>query len=277
MNTKLILVEGIPGSGKSTFAKKIADFYTGRGLTVNLYNEGGYHPADLAWNACVPIKDLDGLLAPYQSFRAEIDRNTHPEGDYAVISYPRVTAGDDAFYREMEAHEVYDGRIPFEQFRKLLRQRWRAFGEQAEKKEELTVFECAFLQNQVSELRNFQLAGLETMKPYFRELLQAVEQLSPFLVYLTQTDVRNTLERTARERVFEGGSWIEGFIGYSESTPYGKAHGVKGMDGVARMLEERQRLELELLRSLPLRSVVLENRADDWEALWERLAGSLPV
>lgn len=31
MHSKLILVEGIPGSGKSTFAQKIADCYSTRG------------------------------------------------------------------------------------------------------------------------------------------------------------------------------------------------------------------------------------------------------
>jgi len=28
MKTKLVMIEGIPGSGKSTYAKRLADFYT---------------------------------------------------------------------------------------------------------------------------------------------------------------------------------------------------------------------------------------------------------
>jgi len=42
------MVEGIPGSGKSTFAQKIEEFYTKHNLKANLYNEGSFHPADLA-------------------------------------------------------------------------------------------------------------------------------------------------------------------------------------------------------------------------------------
>ncbi len=65
MNTKLILVEGIPGSGKSTFARRIAGHYQALGQTVRLYNEGDYHPADVAWNACIPLAGLEQALAPF--------------------------------------------------------------------------------------------------------------------------------------------------------------------------------------------------------------------
>ena len=85
MHSKLILVEGIPGSGKSTFAQKIADCYSTRGQKTNLYTEGDYHPADLAWNARLPLEELDNILAPYSAFRADIDKNTHIEdGSYPI-------------------------------------------------------------------------------------------------------------------------------------------------------------------------------------------------
>lgn len=37
METKLIMVEGIPGSGKSTFAQKIAEFFKNKNVLVNLF------------------------------------------------------------------------------------------------------------------------------------------------------------------------------------------------------------------------------------------------
>ena len=63
MNTKLIMVEGIPGSGKSTIAQKIADYYKSKSLAINPFNEGQAHPADLAWSACVPLGSLNDILS----------------------------------------------------------------------------------------------------------------------------------------------------------------------------------------------------------------------
>ena len=142
MKTKLIMIEGIPGSGKSTFAGRIADFYISRGLKTNLYNEGGFHPTDLAWNACVPVEFLDNVLAPYKSFIDEINKNIHIEDDYAIISYTQVQTDDNSFFKEMEMYEIYDKRVPLDVFNKLQFKRWSSFGRKSKEKDELTVFEC---------------------------------------------------------------------------------------------------------------------------------------
>lgn len=277
MKTKLIMIEGIPGSGKSTFAKRIADFHTNCGLKTNLYNEGGFHPADLAWNACIPVESINRVLMPYESIRNEIDKNTHIEGDCAIISYTQVKTDDKAFFKEMEAREVYDGRVPFDVFSGLHCKRWSAFGNRAKEKNELTVFECVLLQNHVQELMLIHLADVEIMKTHINALIQTVAELSPVLIYLSQPNVRETIERVAKQRVFEHGNWIDGFIHYIENTPYGKLHGIKGFDGVVQCLEERKHIEIEIIKSLPISSIILENPDYDWDALWKVIESFLLI
>jgi thymidylate kinase len=47
MNTKLILIEGLPGSGKSTTAGMAAEILKQKGIETNLFLEGNLdHPAD---------------------------------------------------------------------------------------------------------------------------------------------------------------------------------------------------------------------------------------
>ena len=276
MKTKLILVEGIPGSGKSTFARRIADFYTQLGQSAELLQEGGYHPADLAWNAWIPLEQLENALAPYGEFRGEIEKNLHLEDGFAVLSYTQVKNGSKAFYQDMESHEVYDSRVPPGVFDALHLKRWAAFCRQAKQRDALTVFECAFLQNHISELLLFRLADLDAMKRHCHALLETVAELSPVLVYLYQPNLKETIERVAKQRVFENGSWIDGLIPYIENTPYGKLHQLRGLDGVVRSLEARQSAEREIIRSLPIETIVLKNSRYDWEALWDELAGKLP-
>lgn len=48
MKTELIVVEGLPGSGKSTVSKMIADALNGSDVKALWFDEGGEHPADYA-------------------------------------------------------------------------------------------------------------------------------------------------------------------------------------------------------------------------------------
>lgn len=56
MENKLILVEGIPGAGKTTTARRIKKKIMSEGKNVILYEEGMSHPADMAWNAYLKRK-----------------------------------------------------------------------------------------------------------------------------------------------------------------------------------------------------------------------------
>lgn len=277
MDTKLILVEGIPGSGKTTFAKKIAEYYTRRGETAKLYLEGDSHPADLAWQACIPAGKLEAVLAPYEALREEILRHTHFSEGYAVIAYTRVKTDNFVFYQDMANYEVCDNRTSMDVYKSLHQKRWAAFGREACGKNERTVFECAFLQNHLSELLFFRLFDRPRILTYFKELIRTVEKLHPVLVYLSQPDVRETITRVAKQRVSEHGNWIDAFIQYFETSPYGKAHRIEGLDGAVRCLEERKSIEQEVMWALPVRSILLENPGYDWEAVWRKLEVQLPV
>ena len=269
MKTKLILVEGIPGSGKTTFAQKIAEWYRECGMAVNLYLEGQAHPADLGWNACVPIAQYDAMLEKYVPIRDEILANTVNEGDYAVIAYTQVKTDDGGFYKELESFEVYDGRVPDETFFRLHYDRWRSFGEKAANDDALNIFECAFMQNHVNELLFWRNADANEVFTHHNRLLDSVKQLSPVLIYLSQPDIRETILRVAKERVSpEGDRWIDHVITYCESSPYGKRHSIMGFDGAMEFFITRKKLEMAIIDQLPIPHIIIENADYDWDSVW---------
>jgi hypothetical protein len=275
-DTKLILIEGIPGSGKSTFARKIADWCQSRGTNVNLYTEGQSHPADLAWNACVPMAEYSGILRRYEQLSGEIKRRTVFEGDTAVVAYTLVKTDARDFYKELEAFEVYDGRAPDERFFKLHYDRWRSFGQDAMGKESLNIFECAFLQNHVNELLFWRNADEDAVIEHHNRLINSVKQLSPTLIYLSQPDIRATIERVAQERVFpEGGSWLDLCVAYCEGSPFGKQRRLKGFDGAIELFTIRKQLEMKILGQLSIPHTVVENVGLDWNGVWAEIEAYL--
>lgn len=62
MNSRLILVEGIPGAGKTTTARKIKEKLIDEGKEAIFYEEGMSHPADMAWNACLKEDEYNDFI-----------------------------------------------------------------------------------------------------------------------------------------------------------------------------------------------------------------------
>ena len=54
-------------------------------------------------------------------------------------------------------------------------------------------------------------------------------------------------------------------IDYHVNGAYGKSICAEGFDGYIRCLSERQRRELEMLKRLPVRSLVVKNPHRDWD------------
>jgi len=276
MQSKLILVEGIPGSGKTTIAKKISAHYRDKGMNAITYPEGEAHPADLGWIACIPLENYNSLLARYPQFAEDIKANTRIEHRYAMVAYLWVRETTEAFRDEMESYEVYSRRVEWESFRDLHLARWKSFGKSHAINEEIAVFECALLQNHINELLFFHNKGVSEITAHLKLLVNSVMNLNPVLIYLTQPDVRETIRRVSDTRINERGhkGWMERVIGFFESCPRG---GYEGFDGMVQAFEDRKHIELTALTLLGIPVHVVDNPLYDWEDVWRRVQAVLPM
>jgi hypothetical protein len=193
------------------------------------------------------------------------------EDGYAVVPYIKFPIEDKSFYQLMESYEVYDNRVGFDIFSNLHLRKWKRFGEQAQKIEELTVFECAFLQNHINELLLFHCMAEDEIEKYLLNLIATVKELEPILIYLNQPSVHETISRVSAVRVNEEGEkvWMERVIAYIENSPFGKAHSLSGFEGMVSYFEYRKKLELNIISKLPIETYILDNSNYDWTKTWE--------
>lgn len=56
---------------------------------------------------------------------------------------------------------------------------------------------------------------------------------------------------------------------------YGKSNGLSGFDGYISALEERQKRELEILAALPVRSLIISDPQNNWDAAYAEIEKSL--
>ena len=276
---RLILVEGIPGSGKTTAARNIAAFLRGKADKLSLYTESEPNPADMAWNALLTKGELDRICAANPLCASALIAAATPWRDKLILGYAAIPNLPEALFNELEDYEIYDGRADENTYISVHRARYSEF---AEKAGGVSLFECALLQNAFNELTLFYQKTPDEVREYLSDILLRVKRLNPLIIYL-KPDSDASIMAAAAERVNERGErvWEKHVIRYVESSPYGKAHGLSGLDGMLEYFRLRQAEELKLLPLLPAESVVVEvdaaNRQKQNEDVIAALAGALGI
>ncbi|BES65530.1 hypothetical protein SANA_19690 [Gottschalkiaceae bacterium SANA] len=278
---RLILIEGIPGSGKTTMATKVKTYLESCGYPVQLFLEGDLHPVDLAWMSVIPLQKFEEIRK-LPLFQGCLDGNYSLEDDHAVIAYTMLDLSHEGeeWMTYFEQHEVYDQRIPFEEFQALHFARWKRFGQEADP-DTITIFECAYLQNHISELLRAHDRSEPEIIAYMQALIQTVKGLNPMLIYLTQPSVRKTIQRVADQRRSpepeKWKDWIDQVAEYVEDSPYGKDTNAKGVDGVFQFIQERKDLEFKVMDQLDIEIAVIENFDNQWKEVEDLVMACLGV
>lgn len=280
MKNKLILVEGIPGSGKSTISSKIANYLKEKGVNAKLFNEGDSHPADMAWNAYILMDEYKDLLKNNAKHESEIKKNSVLEEDYALVAYTKLNFGpeDKELAKFFESHEVSDGRSSLELFKKLHFKRWADFGQNVDE-DRVVIFECSYLQNHVNELMGAHNKDKEFITSYMLDLIKTVKHLNPKLIYLSQENIRETISRVSSERLSSNKEvwpdWIDMVIKYVENSKYGQANNLKGFDGVIKFFEDRKKIELSVIDKLDIDKSIVLNTDYNWDEVFKDVLKAL--
>ena len=269
---KLYLVEGIWGTGKTTTSYHLKEQLEYTGRRVKLYTEGMLHPADMALQAYLTMSEYFDLLYNAESIWKISNRTvtkeeivecittqSRIEEDHAIVAYTKINFPEPCFYSlydDLAAREVYDGRLCLKEFKALHLKRFKNFCKWAlDSTNTSFIFECAFLQNPITELMGFYDLDDDYILAYLTELLSTIMPLNPKLIYIEPDSIEACLRQTASIRIDnhpEGPSWMDQMISYIENTNYGKLHNLYGFDGLVNFLENRLRLEKLTLNTLPI-------------------------
>jgi len=246
MKTHLIILEGLPCSGKSTVAAYAAEFLR-RSEKVCFVDEGtGDHPADYEFHALAPA----GLL-----------------GDQSRVVPLAEYSGD--LLEQLMQYKIYDA-LPWEIERPLMLDKWRQFIREAQH-DTTYVFNCVLLQNPMCETMMRFGFTQEESQCYIEEIAEIIRPMNPMVAYLKQDDIADSVRKAAAERP----GWLDAVISYHVNGAYGKSIRAKGFDGYIRCLKERQIRELNILSNLSLDHIVLDNPQRDWDAAKEELCAHL--
>lgn len=269
MNSRLILVEGIPGAGKTTTARKIKEKLIDEGKEAIFYEEGMSHPADMAWNACLKEDEYNDFIKKCsemwegskksiskEELISRIQRQTRIEDNNVILAYTKIDFPEDCYLSligDVASKEICDGRKSLDEFRDIHLRRWSKFAEQALLNDNIYIFECAFLQNHIFELLGVYEKSDEEIYLYLKSLLETVKSLSPSIVYIEPSSVEDIIIQAANESKSPEGSrpdWIDEVANWVSNMNFGKSHNLKGIEGVFYFCKERLRIDKLMIEKL---------------------------
>lgn len=212
-----IFIEGLQGTGKSTFANHLAK----RLPQYPVYREGDYSPVELAWCAYMGKEEYEDILREYASLGKEIEKNTTKEDDKYIVSYTRILAENPQFYKDMEAFEIYNGRVDFHVFCRTVMKRYRQYdGKNG-------IFECSFFQNAIECMMLFYEMSDESIIDFYRKAFAVMREKNFLLVYLDSEEIKDNILLIKKERTDEKGveCWFPLIMEYLKTSPYGMSKG----------------------------------------------------
>jgi hypothetical protein len=277
---KLILIEGIPGSGKTTLAENIKDYYETNGMRVMKYQEGHLHPVDLAWCSIFSEEEYDHVLIECSEVKDALIHHTKRLGEQYVVGYTNIglPMKDPRIKTYFEPKEVYGGRVDAEVFIDLHQKLWSDFfGSNHD--EDIAIFECAYLQNHVNEMMLMYDYDEESIIRYVTGLIPQGSKIDVELIYLDNENVRETIERVAAERVSSDKSkwddWIDLVLDYIKNSRYGEINKCSSLEDVYTFFEKRVKLEHKILTQLDFPVHVINNPGFDFNLRLEKIKAIL--
>lgn len=222
------------------------------------------HPADYEFQAFIKNSELNNFSNDEQKL---IKADSVRKFDGYIVQLKKYTG--DLFDRLLK-YKIYDF-LPWEIEKPIMLDKWLEFVDSVAINDRY-VFNCVLLQNPMCETMMRFGYDKAVSAEYIGEICNIIKPLEPFVVYLKSDNIRSEIEKAASER---GIDWLNEVIEYHCNGMYGKVNQLNGFDGYITALEERQRRELEILQSLNIQYIILNNPNNDWKKSYSEIISKL--
>ncbi len=251
---RLIFVEGVSGTGKSTTAAKLHEALNSSGYQASCHLEGDSdNPIDLCWFAYLTRSEFQRLILAYPPYADALAAASIVENDYILVQYQNQQT---KFYspelygylRNREACYKAAAPIPIDAFTAIFQNRWRRFLDSEHAERDYAVFDGAFLHHPINDLlRNFDASDEQLFK-HSKAILQMIAPLKPVVFYLSSDNVEERLRKARQSR------------GQNAPTP-DQIH----------FWENRKRCDLLMLENLPMESHIIDVTKDSWDGVIQNI------
>ncbi|RCW51622.1 hypothetical protein [Halanaerobium sp. ST460_2HS_T2] len=272
MNTKLILIEGIPGSGKTTTASYIKNYLDQNNMSNKIFKEGNLdHPADYESTSCISKKMYNKIQSKLKIDNELLANYTIKREDSYLIEYGKLYHNKKInlnfeILNQIVKYDVYN--LPIKKHSRLLEAKWRKFSNKAAAEDNIYIFECCFLQNPLTTMMAYHNSSKNYIINHIKKLEATISKLNPLLILLEPKNIKEQFARIKKER---SKKWLDFVIDYVTNQSYGQKNNLYGYQGLIEFYQNLAELELKIFSKLNLNKILIKTPHANWEQNYDNI------
>lgn len=260
----VVLVEGIPGSGKTLYADAFYDYCANAGVDcARLKEHSRQNAIDITRKAVLEDDEYSEIIESLVSLahsegvdeqsvsrmRRSIYKATSERCNKLLVSYLEIqmpTVLGNAPLLAFREREYCDGRAGLESYKSLIVELITAFAEGQKEENQFSVIDGSFIQNILFELLAQYCLSFELIVNFYIHLLRVLSPLGLRIIYLASEDVEVTVERAMRYR--SDIQWGFRITKWFNETGWSRNHGASGKEGLLKYFEEQERIGRHIVK-----------------------------
>lgn len=237
MKYNLIFIEGLPGTGKSTWSEQIYKLLAIKGVSTELLLEG---------NEKIPSNFCDIAAIPKSDFaRFSVDGAVVKETDnYFFINMKKCTEETASILQRYDIGDEFNKSISLHEYTRSTLEWWQNWAKNYVSKSVL-ILDSAFMQCPINEMIFRGASDLEA-KTYINAIAAIIKPFNPICIYLRRKNATIAIDFA---KAVKGEQWAKGIDALAQSE-------------FPDLFERRFCLENELLSLVP--TIVCDINDYDW-------------
>jgi hypothetical protein len=162
--------------------------------------------------------------------------------------------------------------VNVEEYIDLSLRKWYAFTEEARSSEIVTACDGLLFHGNMTDLMLMN-ASPEVLHTYVAQIIEAISDLNPVVIYFSHPDIARALRKICDER---GSEWEAYQVNWKVRSPYGRERSLQGFDGLVKLYQDYCALCEDILAQLALPKLAIRNEGD-WARYYEEILSFLQL
>lgn len=261
--TKLILMEGLPSTGKSTNSGFLLDQLEKNGRQSKWVHEVARpHPTLFFFEASLDEMEYRDYISRYPRTASILGDLAIKHGDSYGVDLLEMEWNQGNFFStdallDLKKHDVWNFSI--DRYAETAIEKWRSFVRRQKASEEIVILDSSIFQFQIY---SFLLAGktFEELSSFIERLFDIISPLDPTLIYFYRENTSDTIDCLIRDR---GVLFLESIWERDQNRPYYKDRS-SGSEGYKTFLLDYGQYASRLFNLAPVPKLALEITAGSW-------------
>lgn len=257
---RLIILEGIAGTGKTTYMRRLKKDLSAHGYPVEIFEEGTHPYLDLAYSARLTTDQKTRLKTAFPELKSAIDAAAVFIDDMIILPYTKInpTKSVHSFYEMCESFNLHH-QDDFKDYKETYTALWRHY--QATKPEKIHIVTGVFMQNHYDFLY---LKNKRDENEIYGFLSVFLKTLDPIVYNIEYADVNKGINKVIKQRNRSKSmtNWLQAVKRELARLPLARKRGYDQDMHVVQYFSDQQNKSREVLKSLPGDIKTMELDAD---------------